>query len=254
MRGYIAFVKKEILESVRTFKLLIVIIAFFIFGMTSPLMAKLLPDIIGSLAVEGMTITIPEPTAIDAYAQFFKNMTQMGLIILILVFSGILSTEYSKGTLINVLTKGLSRHSVILAKYTVYLGLWTVSLAVSFVTTYGYTAYLFAQGGIVNLLPSVFCLWLFGSFLLSIIMLSATLIKSNFGSMLMTVLVIGVLFFINIIPKLQKYNPLVLVSKNVSMFTKAFDLSALYTSMLITGVAAIGFLCASLLIFKKKSI
>ena len=254
MKGYIAFVKKEILESVRTFKLLIVIIAFFIFGMTSPLMAKLLPEIIGNLTVEGMTITLPEPTAIDAYGQFFKNMTQMGLIILILVFSGILSTEYSKGTLINVLTKGLSRYAVILAKYSVYLGLWTVSLAISFATAYGYTDYLFAQEGIVNLLPSVFCLWLFGSFLLSVITLAATLIKSNYGSMLMTVLVLGVLFFINIMPKLQKYNPLALVSNNVSMLTKAFDLSAIYSSILITSIATIVFLCASLLIFKKKSI
>ena len=254
MRGYIAFVKKEILESIRTFKLLILMIVFFVFGMMSPLTAKLLPEILNNFALEGMTITLPEPTAIDAYTQFFKNMTQTGLVIMILVFSGILSTEYSKGTLINVLTKGLSRHAVILAKYTVYLGLWTVSLAVSFATTYGYTAYLFTQEGIVNLLFSVFCLWLFGSFLLVIFMFAATLVKSSYGSMLMTVLILGILFFINVIPKLQKYNPLTLVSNNISMLAKTYDLSTIYTSMFITAIATIGLLFTSLLIFKKKSI
>ncbi|MDF2821394.1 MAG: transporter permease [Clostridiales bacterium] len=254
MRGYTAFVKKEILESIRTYKLLIVVAAFFIFGMMSPLMAKLMPEIFSKLATEGMIITIPEPTAIDSYTQFFKNLTQMGLVVLVLVFSGILSTEYSKGTLINVLTKGLSRHAVILAKYTVYLGLWTVSLAVSFLTAYGYTEYLFKQDGIVNLLFSVFCLWIFGAFLLSIFLFTATLIKSNYGSMLLTVMVIGLLFIMNIIPMLQKYNPVALISNNVIMLTSPYDLSNIYVSMIITGIFTIGFLCSSLLVFKKKSI
>lgn len=43
MRGYLAFVKKELLEQVRTYKLLILLLVFFIFGMLSPLMAKLMP-------------------------------------------------------------------------------------------------------------------------------------------------------------------------------------------------------------------
>lgn len=116
MRGYLAFVKKELLEQVRTYKLLILFLVFFIFGMLSPLMAKLMPEILSQMPMDGITITIPDPTAIDSYSQFFKNLTQMGLIVLVLLFSGTLTTELSKGTLINVLTKGLTRYAVILAK------------------------------------------------------------------------------------------------------------------------------------------
>ena len=66
MRGYLAFVKKELLEQVRTYKLLILFLVFFIFGMLSPLMAKLMPEILRQMPMDGITITIPDPTAIDS--------------------------------------------------------------------------------------------------------------------------------------------------------------------------------------------
>lgn len=70
--------------------------------MMSPLAAKLLPQI---LASEGISITLPDPSAIDSWSQFFKNISQMGLIVTVILFSGVLGTELSKGTLINMLTK-----------------------------------------------------------------------------------------------------------------------------------------------------
>lgn len=101
MRGYVVFTKKEVLENVRIFKMLIFLI-FFIFGMMSPLMAKLMPEILSQMPIEGVTIILSEPTASDSYMQFFKNITQMGMIILILVFSGTLTQELNRGTLINI--------------------------------------------------------------------------------------------------------------------------------------------------------
>ncbi|WP_222860725.1 hypothetical protein [Paenibacillus antibioticophila] len=92
------------------------IAVFFIVGMLSPLTAKLMPELLSSFLPEGMTLTIAEPTALDAWIQFFKNTSQMGLILIVILFSGILGTELTRGTLINMLTKGLSRHAVILSK------------------------------------------------------------------------------------------------------------------------------------------
>jgi len=57
---------------------------FIIFGITNPLIAKLMPEIVGSLVTDGVVITLPEPTAYDAWAQFFKNATQMGLFVMVI--------------------------------------------------------------------------------------------------------------------------------------------------------------------------
>ena len=79
MNGYLAFMKKEWMEQIRTFKLFILFVVFFIFGMLSPLTAKLMPELLSQIPIEGMTIILPEPSAIDSYTQFFKNCSQMGL-------------------------------------------------------------------------------------------------------------------------------------------------------------------------------
>jgi len=96
VKGYFAFLKKEFFEYTKTYKLFIMLMIFIIFGITNPLIAKLMPEIVGSLVTDGVVITLPEPTAYDAWAQFFKNATQMGLFVMVILFSGVLSSELSK--------------------------------------------------------------------------------------------------------------------------------------------------------------
>ena len=139
MNHYLVFLKKELVEHARTYKLLIMLVVFTIFGITNPLIAKLTPELLASFMPEGMSMTIPEPTALDSWAQFFKNTQQMGMIVLVLVFSGVLSSEISRGTLINLLTKGLSRQAVILAKYSAMLLVWSLSILLSAALTWVYT-------------------------------------------------------------------------------------------------------------------
>ncbi|MGF7143848.1 ABC-2 type transport system permease protein [Anaerotaenia torta] len=254
MRNYYAFLKKEILEYAKTYKLLIMLIVFAVFGITNPLMAKLLPDILGSLMTDGITMTLPEATAFDAWTQFFKNATQMGLIVMVILFSPVLSSELSKGTLINMLTKGLSRTAVILSKYTGMVLIWTASIALCFGLTYGYTVYLFPAGETVNLLFSVFCLWLFGVFLLAILLFCAALTKSNYGCLLGTGAAVVVCMLVNIIPVAHRYNPISLATDNLGLITNSIEVSSLYCSVLISGLLLLLFTVLSILIFRKKQL
>ncbi|MHC1772914.1 MAG: ABC transporter permease [Flexilinea sp.] len=254
MINYIAFTKKELLESVRTYKLLIMLIVFFIFGIMSPLAAKMMPEILGSVMPEGLTVTLSEPAAIDSWTQFFKNVSQMGLVVTVIIFSEILGAELSKGTLINMLTKGLSRSTIILSKYTAMTMIWTVSYAAAFIVTWGYTVYLFPDGGISNLLFSVFCLWLFGMFLLAILLFASTLIKSNYGALLISGAVIVVLMLCNIVPNLQKYNPLLLASDNVSLLAKMVEVSSLSYAVAISILCSVILMIASILVFRKRQL
>lgn len=226
MKGYFAFLKKEFFEYTKTYKLFIMLMIFIIFGITNPLIAKLMPEIVGSLVTDGVVITLPEPTAYDAWAQFFKNATQMGLFVMVILFSGVLSSELSKGTLINLLTKGLSRTAVILSKYTCMVSVWTISISLCFGLTYGYTAYLFPQGETSNLLFSVFCLWLFGLFLLAALLFSATLTRSSYGGLLITGAVVVVCMVMNIIPDVHRYNPISLVTDNMGLIMNSINFNS----------------------------
>lgn len=254
MKNYMAFLKKELVEYARTYKLLIMLMVFAVFGITNPLLAKLLPELLGSLVTDGITMTIPEATALDAWSQFFKNATQIGLIVTVIVFSGILASELTKGTLTILLTKGLSRTAVILSKFTGMLLLWTASLALCFGLTYGYTLYLFPGGETVNLLFSVFCLWLFGVFLLAVLLLSSTIAKSNYVCLLFTGGAVVLCMLIGILPEAQRYNPLSLASDNLDLITGAAEASSLYGAVWVTGLLSVLFVALAVAVFRKKQL
>jgi len=254
MKGYLAFFKKEIFEYIKTYKLFIMLIVFAVFGITNPLVAKLLPEIVRNLTTDGIIITLPEPTAYDTWTQFFKNATQIGLIVTMILFSGVLSSELSKGTLINLLTKGLSRTAVILSKYTSMALIWTISITLCFGLTYGYTAYLFPNNETSNLLFSVFCLWMFGLFLLATLIFSATLTKSNYGCLLMTGIVVVACMIMDIIPAMHKYNPISLATDNMGLIMNSIEVSSLYSAILISLLLSLLFVLLSLAVFRKKQL
>ena len=65
MNAAIIFTKKELLESWRTHRLLILTVVFLIFGILSPLIAKLMPELLkGGLG--GIKVAVPKPTSLDA--------------------------------------------------------------------------------------------------------------------------------------------------------------------------------------------
>ncbi len=252
MNGFIAFSKKELTEQLRSYKSIILIAVLFLFGMMSPLLAKMMPDIFAGMDFQGMSFKMPVPTALDAYGQFFKNVGQMGLIVLLLIFSGLLSQDVTKGTLIVLLAKGLSRQTVIISKFVSALILWTVSYTLSAVTAYGYTVFLFGNAAVPNLFYALFCLWLFGVFILALILLASTLTSGNYGGLLLTAGVLIVLLIVSSFPTIQKWNPISLASNNTGLIMGAVTLGGMAAAVWIALALTAVFLVLAILIFRKK--
>ena len=254
MRAYIAFTKKELLESLRTYKLLIMFMVFIFFGMLAPLTAKLTPKLLESLMTEGMQIIVSEPTALDSWTQFFKTVSQIGFIVVTVLFSGMMANEFDRGTFINILTKGLPRSTVILSKSTVASIIWTISYLISFSLCYLYTIYFWNGDGISNLIFSVSCLWLFGILLLAVILLGGAIFRSSYGCLMFVVGFIALLFLVNVVPSFQSYNPIVLISKNMSLLNNETVPEDLRVAILISIVFIFISIFIAVKIFNKKSI
>ena len=60
----VVFIKKEIIEHWRSYRIIVLLSVLLLFGMSSPLIAKLVPVIFESIDM-GIEINIPEPTFID---------------------------------------------------------------------------------------------------------------------------------------------------------------------------------------------
>jgi ABC-2 type transport system permease protein len=220
----------------------------------NPVIAKITPQLLKSFMPKGMNITITEPTAADSWAQFYKNIPQMGLIVLVIVFSGIMSHEFSRGTLVNMLTKGLSRSTVILSKLTMAASVWTISYAICFGVTYGYTLYFWGSDNVRNVFFSAFCLWLFGILLLATIILGGVLFRNSYGSLLFTGGLIVVLLLINIVPELKKYNPVKLASGNMDLINGSKTISDFIAPAAVCSFLIVVFIEAAIKLFNKKQI
>lgn len=254
MKSYIAFTSKEILESIRSYKAFILIIVFLILGFMSPITAKLTPEIVKNFMPGGMSIVITEPTVIDSWMQFFKNVPQIGMIVIVIVFSSMVSGEISKGTLINVLTKGLSRQNVILAKITCATLIWTICYYVAFLVVYFYNLLFWTDTSVYNLFFSVSCVWIFGIFLISTLLLGGVLFKSSYGSLLLTGGLVVIMMFIGMLQTIAKFNPMQLMSVNMSLLTGPTTPSDLYISIIVTVSLTLLSLISSIIIFNKKQI
>lgn len=255
MKSFIAFINKEILELYRNGKLFLAVILFGLFGIMNPAMAKLTPWIMElsaeSLKESGMVLGEVKVDAMSSWTQFYKNMPIV-LIIFVVLFSAILTNEYQKGTLINILTKGLKRWKVIAAKATLLIVLWSVCYWMHYGITYGYTAYFWDNSIASNLIMGALCPYLFGIWLITLIFLLSTLLDGNVAVLTGVVGIVGGSYLVGIIPKIGKYLPTQLLSSG-ELLTGAGSpsdyMGAILVTLIISGLGMV----LSVLFFNRKN-
>ena len=144
MSGLSVLVRKELLESWRTMRLPIVGGLFLLVGLTSPLLARFLPEIITAAAGDQLpAIPIPTPVAADAAAQLWKNLAQFGAFAAIVLAMGSVATERDRGTAAFVLSKTVSRGAFLGAKAAALGLVLAICVALAVAVGWFYTAILF---------------------------------------------------------------------------------------------------------------
>lgn len=256
MKSLIAFVKKEFLEQLRSGKLLILGILFVLFGVMNPAVAKLTPWLLElmseSLAESGMTVGEVTVTAMDSWVQFFKNIP-MALIVFVLLQGSIFTKEYSSGTLVLCLTKGLERFKVVVSKALTMTVLWTVGYWICFWVTYAYNAYYWDNSVAQSLAFSAVCWWLFGVLTISLTTLFSTLFRSSSGVILGTGATVLASYLLSLLPKLSELMPTLLMDGTSLIYGYA-EAEKYVTALVITSVASVLCFALSIPVFNKKQL
>lgn len=210
MRSLIAFTKKEWMEQVRSSRLVVLTLVFVLFGIMNPLFAKLTPWLFELLAdtmkESGLVVTEVYVDALTSWEQFFKNVSTV-LIIFVLMESNVFTKEYQSGTLIPVLTKGLERYKVVLSKTTMLTALWSAGYWMYYGVTYAYNSYYWDNGIAKHLLFSAVCWWVFGLFVVMLMVLFSSLAKANTGVLLGTGGVAFSAYLLTLLPTAKPYSP-----------------------------------------------
>ena len=251
-----AFLKKEWMEMTRTGRLLILTVIFILFGIMNPAIAKLTPWLMEmmkeSIAESGLSVGTPTVNAMTSWTQFYKN-APMALIVIVLMSCGVLVNEYQHGTLVQVVTKGLSRRKVFLSKMITVLGSWTVMFALYFGVTYGYTAYFWGEDKVEGIFFGAFAYWLLGVFVLTALLMCSAAANSGGQVLMGTGIVFLVMFFLNYIPKIQKFLPLRLMN-GLQVSTGALQTADFTPAIIVAGVCTAVFGIAGTLMFDRKAL
>jgi len=248
------FIRKEVMEAWRNYHILMITIVFVIFGISSPLFAKLTPEILKMASGSGMTIKIPDPTSVDSWQQYYKNITQIGIYVLTVIFSGTISNEISRGTLINLVAKGLPRYAIVLSKYIVAYVQWCLAILIALFISWGYTAYYFPDNKSPNIWIGMWPLLVFGLMFVAVTIFGSTLGKSNYLGFLTSVIVFIILTLLNLFKNIQRYNPIALVTDNMSLVKGTESISHIMPAIWITVVSAIAIVYLSVLVLKQKKL
>ena len=255
MKQLVAFIQKEFMEIVRNSKLLICGIIFALLGIMNPAIAKMTPwimEMYSETSSSGIVFQKVDVTAFTSWEQFYKNMP-IGIIVFVLMFSGIVAAELQKGTLINIVTKGMSRWKIMISKFIMMLVLWTGVYFLSYVITYFYNAFYWDNSIAKNIFFSVFCLYLFGVWLISLIMLASAFADNSATVSLGVCGGFIVSYVLGIIPIIQDYMPTKLMD-SLTLLTGEVKPDEFIPAIIIVLGLSIANVVLGIIFFNKKNL
>jgi len=178
---YRTILAKEFLEQRRTYRLFILGAVLLVFGLISPVLAKYTPLLLRSIpgVPAGLAAIIPEATLRDAVVQYVKNISQFGVLLVIIFTMGVIAQEKERGTAAMLLTKPVRRSSMVLAKWAAGMGSLLVGLAVAAVGCALYTALLFEPLPLLGFLALNAFMFVFLGVFLSMSLLASALARSQ---------------------------------------------------------------------------
>ena len=208
MNLFTAF-RKEWLESLRSYRLLIVVVVLAFWGIISPLLVKITPQIVTAIAPEGEALAqiIPTPTVQAAIQQYMKNMGQFSLILAVLLSMGAIAQEKDKGTAAMMLVKPLPRGSFLGAKFLGLAAVFAIAIVVAGIGSYYYTGLLFEFMNILDWLGLNLLLFVYVLVIVAITLFCSTVTKSQAAAAGISMGIIAIGWIVGAIRGLGKYLP-----------------------------------------------
>jgi len=259
MREYMVFIGKEFMEIIRTKRLFVLACVFLLFAFTSPLLARYMMEFLVALMpageAEAFAAFMPDPRWEDGYIQFYGNISQIGMIAVLLLFMGVVLDEKRKGTAPLMLMKGLSHTGFIMAKFTVMGAAAVVIMLISVLVAHLYTYALF--GYAAEIAPLIFGFLTYCTLIL--LMVAVAIFCSTIAKSVAMSAILGFAFFvvfgiITVLPRIGQYSPGVLFGSMPVEVTVGATPDTLLVTLLVTVALTVVLLAASVNILKRKEI
>jgi len=255
MHNYFVFVQKETMELLRTKRLLGLLSVFAFFAFTSPLLARYITEFIALMvpAEEAIGFLIPDPVWTDSYAQFYSNISQIGNIVLILLFMGVIAAEKQLNTIDLMVTKGLGFTNFVFAKFTVLAVTAFFTIKISILINYLYTGILFDTAGqITNVLMGALVFFFYMLLVIALTLFASAIAKSTAFAALLALAGFLAISAVSAIPRIGDFLPGNLHARSMEVTTMGYYHQTLLWNIASAIALAALFLGLSVLVLKKQ--
>ncbi|MBC8059787.1 MAG: ABC transporter permease [Clostridiaceae bacterium] len=246
MSSYKAYLKKEILESKRQYKYIILAAGFLFFAIFEPIMVKLLPEILKSQLTQGsgdISALLPPMTRLTGMQNYIKDLFQILTLVIIFTICGGLSDEITTEKLIFPYSKGSLPLGIVLAKLTNYTLAVTSFTFIGFSINYYYSGLLLKGNAVAfsSVLVAATYLSIYYFYTITIILFFSSIIKKG----ILTGILVLIINYFSVafigIKAISKFIPYKLVEgasqfKNLNLTTTIISviiLSLLFISLTI---------------------
>lgn len=210
IKQFTILLKKEFTESIRNFKWVWIPLVFILLGIMQPVSSYFLPDILekfGGLP-EGVLESIPLPTASQVLVETLGQFSQVGFLVIVLAFMGVVAVEKNSGTQIMILVKPVSYSAYLVSKW-VHMSLLAISsFFVGYLFAFYYTNELIGSVAIGNALKAglVYGLWIL--FLATLILFFSAVSRSTAVVAFLTFgIIVSLSLLSSLVPKLMPWSP-----------------------------------------------
>lgn len=240
MSTFKAYFKKEILESIRQYRYVILAAGILTFAVLDPVMLKLLPMLLekqmGS-ELSSLIITTPK----SALSNYIKDLTQIGNLVIIFTLSGILSDEIKSQKLVFPYSKGSSALGIVLAKLIHYTIAVSVLILIGFITAFYYSGLLFQGEGIelIGVLKAALLTSAYSFFNITLVILFSSIFKKGVTAGFLVLFIDALTGLLATVDKIGKFMPYQLI-------TAANQFSLDNTALTLSCAMLIGIVCTAM--------
>lgn len=172
---------KEWREQWRTWRGVILIAVLVISGLISPLLAYYTPALLRSVPgmPAGFADLIPDPTTADAVGQYLKNVSQFGVLLIVILAMGSVAQEIERSTAAMLLARPVRRSALVLSKWLVWSAVLALGLALSALLAAAYTWILFEPLPLLGFIQLNLLLFIFLDVFLTVTLLASSLARTQ---------------------------------------------------------------------------
>lgn len=250
MRVTLQMYRKEMLEMLRSYKLLWIPVVFILLGVMQPLSSYYLPDLLkasGEIPAE-LLDSFPIPGPAEVMVKVLSQYSLIGVLLLVIAGMNTVSGELSGRTAALVLVRPVASIQFIAAKWAGQMSLVIVSFVISYASSWYYTELLLGTVPFAEAMTAggLYLVWL--SFAVSLTLFCSTLLRGG-AAAVVSLLVLGVLYVAySLVPSWMAWNPARLLAGAAGVLSSngrmnaAFPLAVSFSAMVLFIALSAGFL------------